>query len=84
MIIIAGTKTNVAIVAPFTTNIQTLNFHHTLEIEPSNKNGLKELSVALLFQVRAIDKKRLKIKIGQLENIKLEEINNMLRKLLSL
>ena len=83
-IILSETEANIAIVIPLTSNIQALRFPHTIEIKPSNKNGLNVLSVALTFHIRAIDKKRLKKKIGEAEDKTLNEVDTSLRKVLAL
>ncbi|MBS3176377.1 type II toxin-antitoxin system PemK/MazF family toxin [Candidatus Woesearchaeota archaeon] len=64
--------------------MQALRFPHTLEVRPSKTNALSSISIALLFQVRAIDKRRLMKKIGSLEEKTLKEIDEKLRKILSL
>jgi|SRR3989344_7532682 len=83
-IIISETETNIAIIIPLTSNIQALRFPNVIEVRPSKKNGLGMISVALIFQIRAIDKKRVKSKIGDLGLPILEEVDNNLRKMLSL
>jgi len=84
VIILAETEANIAIIIPFTSNLQALRFPNTIEVKPSKGNGLTAFSVALVFQIRAIDKKRLKRKIGELENPNLEEINLILKRILRL
>ena len=84
VIFLADAEANISIIVPFTSNIQALRFPHTIEIKPSKSNGLTSLSIALIFQVRAIDKKRLKNKIGDLENHILKEVDNVLKKILQL
>jgi len=84
VIILADTESNISIVVPFTSNLQALRFPCTLEVKPSNDNGLKEISVALIFHIRAIDKKRLKKKLGDLDNSDLKEIDTVLKKLLKI
>lgn len=83
-IFIADTKTGVAIVVPCTSNIQALRFPFTLRIEPSRVNGLEVPSVALVLQLRAVDKKRLLKKIGKIEQTTLGELSKMMRDLLGL
>ncbi|MBI2122146.1 MAG: type II toxin-antitoxin system PemK/MazF family toxin [Candidatus Sungbacteria bacterium] len=83
-IFIADTKTGVAIIIPCTSNLQALRFPFTIRIESSRSNGLNELSVALVLQLRAIDKKRLLRKIGQLDNSVLKELDVVIRNLLDL
>jgi mRNA interferase MazF len=84
VILLADTEAKISIVIPCTSNVQALRFPHTLEIEPSKDNGLTKVSIALVFQIRAIDRKRLKKRIGHLEKVKLEEIDSFLRKLIML
>lgn len=83
-VVLSETEADIAIIIPLTSNIQSLRFPHTIEIKPSNKNGLSVVSVALTFQIRAIDKKRLKKKIGEVEDKTMNEIDISLRKILIL
>lgn len=83
-LVLKETEVNIAIIIPLTSNLQALRFPHTVEIKPSKKNGLNSISVAMVFQIRAIDKKRLKNKIGDLEDYILKESDKLLRKMLGL
>jgi len=80
VIILVETEVNIAIIIPLTSTIQALRFPHTFEIKPSELNGLTYISVALIFQIRAIDKARLKKKIGSVEISILRELDLMLKK----
>ena len=82
VLILADTESNISIVVPFTSNIQALRFPHAIEVEPSKDNGLTSKSIALVFQIRAIDKKRIKKKIGVLETSIMKRIDKMLKNLL--
>lgn len=73
---------NTIVVLPFTTNMQALRFPFTLAIGSSKENGLTEESVALVFQIRAIDKKKLIRKVGDIETKYLKETDEMSKKLL--
>ncbi len=84
VIVLAETEANIVIIVPFTSNLQALRFPHTIEARPSKKNGLADVSIALVFHVRAIDRKRLKHKIGELESSILEQLDRNLKKILSL
>ena len=84
VIVFADTEVNIAIIVPLTSNIQALRFPNTIEVKPSKINGLTALSIALVFQVRAIDKKRLKNKIGVLEPLILKEADTLLKRILNL
>ena len=55
-----------------------------IKVKPSDKNCLTKDSVALIFQIRAIDNKRLIHKIGNLEDSYLKEINQRLKELLKI
>lgn len=55
-----------------------------MEVESSHKNGLSSKSVALIFQIRAIDKLRLRRAIGVLEEEYLRKINLEVKKFLTL
>lgn len=83
-IFIADTRTSIAVVIPCTSNLQALRFPFTMRLEPSRGNGLDVLSVALVFQIRAIDKKRLVKKIGKLEISFVRELDSMMKKLFGL
>ncbi len=82
VIVLADTTANISIIVPFTSNVQALRFPYTVEIKPTRTNGLVAASVALIFQLRAIDKKRFKKKIGVLEESTLTVINNLIKKLM--
>ena len=47
--------------------IEALKYDFSLEIEPSKKNGLDIKSVAMVFQLRAVDKRKITRKIGEIE-----------------
>ena len=56
----------VVLVIPLTTARASLRFPGTLLIQPTPQNGLREPSVALVFQMRAIDRGRLREQMGTL------------------
>ena len=82
-IVLTNTPASVAVVIPCTSNSHALKFPYTLLIEPSTMNGLSISSIALILQIRAIDKKRLKKQIGTLERSNLIMINKMIKSLLA-
>lgn len=84
VIVLADTEASIAIVVPLTSNVQALRFPHTIEVKPSKKNGLSASSIALVFQVRALDKKRLKKQIGILDEHIKKELDESLKKILRL
>jgi mRNA interferase MazF len=54
-------------VVPLTSALGAMRFPFTVSIEPSDRNGLTQPSVAMVFQLRAIDRRRIIRKIGELE-----------------
>lgn len=83
-LILSDTKTGLVIVIPLTTNYETLKYSNTLEIKKSKINNLDKDSVALLFQMRSIDKKRLINKIGNIEESYIIKVNNTLKQMLKI
>lgn len=84
VIILVETEANISVVVPLTSNIQALRYPHTLEIKPSKLNGLSSVSVALIFQLRAIDKSRLKRNIGDLDESTLKKLDKVMFNMLQL
>lgn len=83
-IIIADTKASVVLVIPCTSNIEALRFPYTIRIKPSAKNGLEVETIALVLQLRAIDRQRLQHKIGFIDGRLLKDIDGKLCALLKL
>ncbi|MBL7179577.1 MAG: type II toxin-antitoxin system PemK/MazF family toxin [Pseudomonadota bacterium] len=69
------------IIIPFTSNLQAMRFPYTVHVDPSPQNGLSVASALLVFQLRAIDKKRIGNVIGRLENIYMRKIEDELKRL---
>ncbi|MDP3645662.1 MAG: type II toxin-antitoxin system PemK/MazF family toxin [bacterium] len=74
----------VAIVIPLTGTIEALRFPHTLAILPAKDNGLEHESVALIFHVRSIDKRRILRVIGKIDAVTRKKIDAVLKKMLRL
>lgn len=72
---------NIVIIIPCTSNLESLRFPFTILINPNKSNGLKIETVSLVFQLRAIDRKRLIKHIGHLDITKKNEIKKLLRKM---
>jgi len=66
-VIVASVSKTIVTIIPFTSNKTALRFPYTLSVEPTKKNGLTALSVALIFHIRALDVSFLKKKIGELD-----------------
>jgi len=70
-------------VVPLTGRLNALRFPHTIKVEPSQENGLTQTSVLLVFQLRAIDRKRILETIGRLEQHYLNQLDEEMRRMLS-
>jgi mRNA interferase MazF len=75
---------SVIMIIPFTSNISVTRFPHTILVQPSPENGLDVPSVLEIFQLRAIDKRRLSRKLGNLEAAIMTLVENEMRSLLGL
>lgn len=84
VVLMSDIEAGTVMAVPFTSNVQALKYWHTLEILPSIENGLKSSSVALVFQLRAIDVSRLRNRIGILEKSAISEIERLTKDLLRL
>ncbi|OGI60759.1 hypothetical protein A2641_00440 [Candidatus Nomurabacteria bacterium RIFCSPHIGHO2_01_FULL_37_25] len=83
-VVIADVVGSVTTIIPCTSNLDSLRFPFTVQLEPSLKNGLSFASVVVIFQLRAIDKKKLKAKIGFLGKTEIKEIDVMMKKMLGI
>jgi mRNA interferase MazF len=66
------------LIIPLTSQLNAQRFPATLLIKANKENGLEKDSVALVFQLRAIDQTRIKNRLGRLKD---EEINEIYRKI---
>lgn len=72
------------VVVPVTKNLKAERVGGAFVIQPSQTNGLDLPSLALVFQVRAIDKARIRRRIGKLEAEYLKRLDESLKALLNL
>ena len=79
-----STSLPVIMIVPFTGQLNALRFPHTIRVEPSDENGLTQSSVLMIFQLRAIDQRRLRSRIGHLEEDLLEEVEAEICRMLGL
>jgi mRNA interferase MazF len=73
---------SVVMIVPLTSNLKAQRFLHTVFVEPSDENGLTVPSVLLIFQLRAIDKKRVTKKLGKLEDEIIKKVDKEIKALL--
>ena len=74
----------VIMVVPFTGNLAAQRFPHTIVVDPSSTNGLTGRSVLLVFQLRAIDRRRIGNAIGCLDPQLMNQVDAEMRCLLGL
>jgi mRNA-degrading endonuclease toxin of MazEF toxin-antitoxin module len=72
------------LIVPLTTKIKALDFAGTILIKPDDMNHLDKESVALAFQLRAIDRKRISRKIGELEVDLSTKLQGLIKELLGM
>jgi mRNA-degrading endonuclease toxin of MazEF toxin-antitoxin module len=69
------------LIVPFTSTRAASRFPATLLVQPDGQNGLKVTSVALVFQLSAIDKTNCLQHLGLLDPVTLDQIFAELDKL---
>jgi mRNA interferase MazF len=67
-----------------TSRLAAQAFPGTLTIQPDSENNLTMTSIALVFQLRAIDKRRLKRRIGRLNTSLLTQVHQTIKDLFQL
>ncbi len=77
-----GSTSPMLMIVPLTSSLGAMRFSFTVRVEPSKSNGLSLPSVAMVFQMRAIDPKRIIRKIGELEADYLRQIDSEIWKML--
>ncbi len=82
-VVFSGVVAGLVMVVPLTSNSRALRFAHTVQLSPTTSNGLTASSSALIFQLRAIDVKRLEKKMGSLTADELKLVNKEIKKMLS-
>ena len=73
-----------SIVLPLSSAMAALRFPGTAQVKAIGNSGLRSDSVALVFQMRAIDRGRIKDKIGVVSASELLNIRSELAKLLGI
>jgi mRNA interferase MazF len=76
-IVLSEVEAGIVMIIPFTSNAQALRFPHTIDVNSSAENGLNSRSIALVFQMRAIDRRRIKNRIGIIEGKTMGKIDEI-------
>lgn len=71
-----------SMIIPLTSNINAERFPHTYKLMASKQNGLYSASIALVFQLRAIDNSRLEHQLGNLEQKEQYSIDALVKDML--
>jgi len=69
------------VVVPLTSVLSAKRFPATLVIQPNELNGLNLTSIALIFQIRSLDKRRFIRKLGSVDQDTLNHILKILDRL---
>ena len=77
-----GGLPGVVIVVPLTSTMEALRFPNTFPVLPTKDNGLEKESVALVFHVRSVDKRRVMHVIGKIDAATRRKIDLALKKVL--
>ena len=73
------------IVIPLTSNMGHLNLPYTVQINKTGHTNLRENSVALVFQIRSIDKTRMAgSRIGKAEEYQVNKIKSIMKEMLAI
>jgi len=78
------TRLPTVLLVPLTSQLRARGFPGTVSVHPDAENHLVSESVALAFQLRAIDKRRLKSPIGRLSTVDLANVRNLIKQLIQL
>ncbi len=73
------TEGRVSLVVPLSANLNRLRFPNTVAITPDKTNGLSLPSAALVFQMRAIDMRRMAERLGSLSPKDKRALNKVIR-----
>lgn len=67
-----GQGSPLVLVVPLTSQVGALRFPGTVRIEPTGGNGLTLSSIAMVFQMRALDRTRFVSRLGILDAVNLD------------
>lgn len=82
--LVMGSAHGLIVVVPFTTTLSTLRFSHTYAVPPTTHNGLDSESIALVFQIVSLDRKRFIHRMGTVTEAQRQAIVELVRDLLNL
>lgn len=71
------------LVVPFTGSLAAARFAGTLRVDPDGTNGLTMPSIALAFQLRAVDQRDCMQRLGEVDAATLAAVTDLIRDLTS-
>jgi mRNA interferase MazF len=77
----ASARVPTVLLAPLTSQLDALRFPGTVLIEPDSQTGLRRRSVALVFQLTALDQRHLKDRLGSVSSKSLDAVFSALDEL---
>lgn len=83
-VIVVGEANDLVTVIPLTTTLKRASFSYTEIIEPSRENGLSDTSIALVFQIKSLDRSRIDGKVGALSATDAKKVDALMADLLGL
>ena len=82
--IVLSVQNGVVVTIPLTANTTALRFLATFAIDPDKQNGLTAPSVALVFQMRAVDINRIVKNLGSVSSKDARALNKIIRTITSI
>lgn len=79
-----GDRLPTVLIVPLTSRLTAQSFPGMFLIQPDSDNNLSTTSVALVFQFRAIDKRRVKRRPGRLSASDLSQVHDQVKTLLKI
>ena len=77
----ASDRLPTVLLIPLTTQEDALRFPGTVLVEPDRSNGLRNASVALVFQLTAVDRRFLGLRLGGISHANMEAIWSAFREI---
>jgi mRNA interferase MazF len=79
-----GDRLPTVLIVPLTSRLTAQSFPGTFLIQPDSDNNLNTTSVALVFQLRAIDRRRVRRRLGRLSASDLAQTHDQMKALLQI
>ena len=79
-----GDRLPTVLIVPLTSRLTAHSFPGTFLIQPDSDNNLDTISVALVFQLRAIDKRRVRRRLDRLSASDLSQVRDQIKALLKI